>query len=201
MPTEYETDVLIIGAGGAGLRAAIAAREAGADVLVVEKGVPGESGCTQNSASDWMAFGAAFGHADPQDNPHEHWIDIMIKGALVARPELARRIAYDAPDRLLDLEKYGARFDKKDAKFVQILSDGARFPRACGRGADTGPEIMRVLLAKAREMGVRFVEGVMAADLVTRRDDLIGHLGVAIGTEADQEERGGNIVPPQNVQQ
>lgn len=167
MPTEYQTDVLIIGAGGAGLRAAIAAREAGADVLVVEKGVPGQSGCTQNSASDWMAFGAALGHADPADSPHEHWLDIMMKGALVARPELAQQIAHHAPDRLLDLEKYGARFDKEDGKFVQILSDGARFPRACGRGADTGPEIMRALLAKARDVGVRFVEGVMAADLVT----------------------------------
>ena len=165
--SEYKADVLVIGAGGAGLRAAIAAREKNADVLVVEKGVPGEAGCTQNSASDWMAYGAAFGHADPKDSPHEHWLDIMIKGALVAQPELARRIAFDAPDRLLDLERYGACFDKKDGKYVQILSDGARFPRACGKGTDTGPEIVRVLLAKAREMGVGFADNVMIADLLT----------------------------------
>ncbi|MCX6374961.1 MAG: FAD-dependent oxidoreductase, partial [Armatimonadetes bacterium] len=163
---EYKADVLVIGAGGAGLRAAIAARENGADVLVVEKGVAGEAGCTRNSASDWMAYGAAFGHADPNDSPHEHWLDIMIKGALVARPELARRIAFEAPDRLLDLESYGASFDKDDGKFVQILSDGARFPRACGKGTDTGPEIVRVLLAKARELGVRFAQRTMVGDLV-----------------------------------
>ena len=163
---EYKADVLVIGAGGAGLRAAIAARENGADVLIVEKGVAGEAGCTRNSASDWMAYGAAFGHADPNDSPHEHWLDIMIKGALVAQPELARRIAFEAPDRLLDLESYGASFDKEAGKFVQILSDGARFPRACGKGTDTGPEIVRVLLAKAREMGVRFAQRTMVADLV-----------------------------------
>lgn len=166
MQTEYQSDVLVIGAGSAGLRAAIAAREAGADVIVVEKGTVGKSGCTQNSASDWMAFGAAFGHADSADSPHEHWLDIMIKGALVARPDLARKIAFDAPDRLLDLERYGARFDKNDGKFVQILSDGARFPRACGKGTDTGPEIMRVLLSKAQSLGVRFVEDVTAVDLI-----------------------------------
>ncbi len=164
---EHQADVIIIGAGGAGLRAATAAREAGANVLVIEKGIAGQSGCTQNSASDWMAYGAAFGHADPRDNPHEHWLDIMIKGALVARPELARRIAYESPERLLDLERWVASFDKKDGKFVQILSDGARFPRACGKGTDTGPEIERVLLEKARDLGVGFVEGIMTADLIT----------------------------------
>ena len=182
---EYKADVLVIGAGGAGLRAAIAAREKGADVLVVEKGVPGESGCTRNSASDWMAYGAAFGHADPQDSPHEHWLDIMVKGALVARPELARRIAFEAPDRLLDLERYGARFDKRDGKYIQILSDGARFPRACGKGTDTGPEIVRVLLAKAREIGVRFAERTMIADLVTYdspKRRVIGCWGLDLGS-------------------
>jgi succinate dehydrogenase/fumarate reductase flavoprotein subunit len=52
MQIDYQSDVLIVGAGSAGLRAAIAAREAGADVIVVEKGAVGKSGCTQNSASD-----------------------------------------------------------------------------------------------------------------------------------------------------
>ena len=182
MQTEYQSDVLVIGAGSAGLRAAIAAREAGADVIVIEKGTAGKSGCTQNSASDWMAFGAAFGHADSADSPQEHWLDIMIKGALVARPDLARRIAEDAPDRLLDLERYGARFDRRDGKLVQILSDGARFPRACGKGTDTGPEIMRALMSKAQGLGVRFVEGVTAVDLVISESTpkrLVGCWGIS----------------------
>lgn len=181
---ELEADVIVIGAGGAGLRAAVAAKEAGADVLVLEKGIAGKSGCTQNSASDWMAYGAAFGHADQRDNPHEHWLDIMIKGALVARPELARRIAYESPQRLLDLERWGASFDKKDGKFVQILSDGARFPRACGKGTNTGPEIERVLLERARDLGVRFVEGVMTAELIMAGEQpsrVIGCWGITEG--------------------
>lgn len=182
---EYRADVIVIGAGGAGLRAAVAAKEQGADVLVIEKGVAGEAGCTQNSASDWMAYGAAFGHADEKDSPREHWLDIMIKGALVARPELAKKIAYEAPERLLDLEKYGACFDKEDGKYTQILSDGARFPRACGKGTDTGAEIERVLMAKARELGVRFIERTMVGDLVLdegAQKRVIGCWGLDIST-------------------
>ena len=121
----YESDVVVVGAGGAGLRAAIEARVNGADVLVINKGTSGETGCTKSAASDWMAFGAAFGHADPKDAPREHWIDIMVKGGLVCEPPLCRNIAFDAPDRLMDLENWGADFDKTDdGKFVQILSDG-----------------------------------------------------------------------------
>lgn len=162
-----EADVVVIGAGGAGIRAAIAAKEAGANrVILVNKGKSGETGCTQNSASDWMAFGAAFGHADPNDAPHEHWLDIMIKGGMVCRPELSKKIAFDAPERLLDLERWGAKFRKTGDKFFQVLSDGARFARACGSGANTGPEIMNALMRRAREVGVEFVDNVMAIDLV-----------------------------------
>lgn len=158
-------DVAVIGAGGAGLRAAVEARSLGADVLVISKGTPGQAGTTRAAASDWMAYGAAFGHADQRDSPHEHWVDIMVKGGLVCRPELSRRIAFEAPDRLLELEAWGADFDKtKEGKFRQILSDGARFPRACGRGADTGPVIMDVLMARAQELGVRFLGETMIVD-------------------------------------
>lgn len=160
-------DVLVVGAGGAGLRAALAARLKGADVLVMNKGVSGKSGTTVSAASDWMAFTAAFGHADPRDNPLEHWIDITVKGGAVCEPALSRQIAEEAPARFLELDRWGGDFSKtKDGKFVQILSDGARFPRACGKGADTGPIIVDVLMKKCIEAGVRFADRAMAVDLL-----------------------------------
>jgi len=176
----YETDVLIVGSGGAGLRAAVEAKANGVDVMIVNKGVSGESGCTKSAASDWMAFGAAFGHADPDDSPREHWIDIMVKGGLLCDPELSKNIAFNAPDRFMDLEKWGADFDKtKDGKFVQILSDGARYPRACGKGADTGPVIIKVLIQKANELGVRFVDNISTIDLIKDESgDIIGCYGI-----------------------
>ncbi len=176
----YKTDVLVSGAGGAGLRAAVEAKANGADVLVVNKGESGETGCTKSAASDWMAFGAAFGHADPKDAPKEHWIDIMVKGGLVCEPPLCRNIAFNAPDRFMDLENWGADFDKTDdGKFVQILSDGARYPRACGKGVDTGPVIIEVLKNRAKQLNVDFADNVSTVDLILNDSgEVVGCWGV-----------------------
>ena len=176
-----ETDILVVGAGGAGLRAAVEARSRGARVLLLDKGTPGLAGTTSNAASDWMAFAAALGHADPRDSPREHWIDILVKGGLVCKPELARLVATEAPQRLLELETWGAAFDKTaDGRFIQILSDGARFPRACGRGAETGSVIAAALLERARWLGVSFMPQVAVLDLLV--DD--GHPRTVIGALA-----------------
>jgi dihydroxy-acid dehydratase len=162
-----QCDVLVIGSGGAGLRAAVAARAGGANVIVATKGSAGKAGTTVSAASDWMAFGAALGHADPKDSPKEHWLDIMVRGGCVCDPALAKQIAFEAPKRLLELDAWGAGFDKVGKKFVQILSDGARFPRACGKGADTGPVIVETLMKKCKGAGVEFLENTMLVDLIT----------------------------------
>jgi succinate dehydrogenase/fumarate reductase flavoprotein subunit len=188
----HECDVLVVGSGGAGLRAAVEAAESGADVIVATKGVPGACGTTYTAASDWMAFGAAFGHADEEDSPKEHWIDIMVKGGLLCTPELARAIAEDAPDRFQELEDWGADFDKtEDGRFVQILSDGARYARACGRGADTGPIIVEVLMDRCREINeqegagsVEFLPRTMIVDVAVDGDSVHGAWGV--GVDDDQ---------------
>ncbi len=187
----HECDVLVVGSGGAGLRAAVAAAEAGAKVIVATKGTPGACGTTYTAASDWMAFGAAFGHADEADSPREHWIDIMVKGGLLCTPELARAIAEDAPARFQELEDWGADFDKtEDGRFVQILSDGARYPRACGRGADTGPIIVRTLMERCREISrtgpgsVEFLPRTMIVDVAVDGGTVRGAWG--LGMENDE---------------
>jgi fumarate reductase (CoM/CoB) subunit A len=182
--------VLVVGAGGAGLRAAVAAAECGARVLVVDKGVPGRTGATFTAASDWMAFGAAMGHADPNDSPREHWIDIMVKGCLVSRPELSRIIAEEAPARLMELDAWGADFDKTpQGKFVQKLSDGARFPRAAGKGTETGPAVLRALMHRVQEVnasgtdgGVEFMPRVFIADLLVADGRIVGAWGWCMDT-------------------
>lgn len=188
---KLDCDVLVVGSGGAGLRAAVTAAEAGARVIVATKGVPGKCGTTFTAASDWMAYGAAFGHADEQDQPKEHWIDIMVKGGLVCTPELARAIAEDAPPRFQELEDWGADFDKTaDGKFVQILSDGARFARACGRGADTGPIMVTVLMDRCKEIteadgpgSVEFLPQTMMVDLAVDAGQVHGAWGVDVNTD------------------
>lgn len=183
----HECDVLVVGSGGAGLRAAVEAAEAGARVIVSTKGVPGACGTTYTAASDWMAFGAAFGHADPADSPKEHWIDIMVKGGLLCTPDLARTIAEEAPARFQELDDWGGNFDRDDSGgFRQILSDGARYPRACGRGADTGPIIVTVLMDRCREINergpgsVQFLPNTMMVDVVTDGGRVQGAWGISM---------------------
>ncbi len=186
----HECDVLVVGAGGAGLRAALEAARAGAKVIVSNKGIPGASGTTYTAASDWMAFGAAFGHADPRDAPREHWIDIMVKGGLLCTPELARAIAFEAPERFQELDDWGGNFDRdENGGFRQILSDGARYPRACGRGADTGPIIVRVLMDQCRELNqtgpgsVEFLPRTMIVDLAVDGGQVHGAWGVGMAND------------------
>jgi len=186
----YECDVLVVGSGGAGLRAAVEAARAGARVLVSAKGTPGSCGATYTAASDWMAFGAAFGHADPADAPHEHWIDILVKGGLLCTPELARIIAYDAPQRFQELDDWGGDFDRdQNGGFRQILSDGARYPRACGRGADTGPIIVEVLMEQCHLItaqgpgSVEFLPETMIVDLAVDGGRVHGAWGVGMNDD------------------
>lgn len=186
----YECDVLVVGSGGAGLRAAVEAARAGAHVLVSAKGMPGACGATYTAASDWMAFGAAFGHADPADSPHEHWIDIMVKGGLLCTPELARTISYEAPERFQELDDWGGNFDRdENGGFRQILSDGARYPRACGRGADTGPVIVEVLMEQCNLINaqgpgsVRFLPETMMVDLIVDGGRIHGAWGLGMNDD------------------
>jgi len=106
-----ESDVLIVGGCGAAARAAIAADSSGVKAIVVDKGTFGTSGCTTNSASEWMAYGAALGTADSKDSPNAHFKDIVEKGAYLCDQVLAKIAAAEAPKRLLELESWGAKFE------------------------------------------------------------------------------------------
>ncbi|KUO43206.1 MAG: hypothetical protein APU95_01775 [Hadesarchaea archaeon YNP_N21] len=175
----FDTDVLVIGGGGAAARAAIAAKELGCEVTMLVKGKLGGSGCTPFAASEWLAFGAAIGHADPRDSPEQHFKDILEKGAFVCDPKLSRILAYEAPERLLDLERRGVRFDKTpNGKFVQRMSDGATFPRTCARGAETGREIMRVLSNEVKKLGIEVHENTMAVELLKEERTVVGALAL-----------------------
>jgi len=172
-----KTDVLVIGGGGAGSRAAIEAHDLGVDVTIVCKGVYGASGCTPNSASEWMAYSTALGLADPRDNCEEHFRDIVKVGSYVCDQNLARVIAYESPERFKELVEWGVNFLREpDGRFRQVMSDGATYPRACGTGADTGKQIMEVLKRQVMERGIPVIENTMAIDLIKEDERVIGAL-------------------------
>src|SRR5436190_1167080 len=142
---EYETfqhDVLVIGAGGAGLRAAIEASGAGVSVGLVCKSLLGKAHTVM--AEGGMA--AAMGNVDDRDNWKVHFSDTMRGGQYVNNWRMAELHAKEAPDRVRELEKWGAVFDRtKDGKILQRNFGGHRYPRLAHVGDRTGLELIRTL--------------------------------------------------------
>src|SRR4030081_588389 len=142
---EYQThehDVLIIGAGGAGLRAAIEASAAGVSVGLVCKSLLGK-------AHTVMAEGgiaAALANVDDRDNWKVHFADTMRGGQYVNQWRMAELHAKEAPDRVRELEAWGAVFDRtKDGRILQRNFGGHRYPRLAHVGDRTGLEMIRTL--------------------------------------------------------
>src|SRR6202521_3980498 len=142
---EYEThqhDVLVIGAGGAGLRAAIEASAAGVSVGLVCKSLLGK-------AHTVMAEGgiaAALANVDERDSWKVHFADTMRGGQYVNNWRMAELHAKEAPERVRELEAWGAAFDRtKDGKILQRNFGGHRYPRLSGVSDSDSLEMIRML--------------------------------------------------------
>jgi len=145
-----EHDVLIIGAGGAGLRAAIEALAQGASVGVICKSLLGK-------AHTVMAEGgvaAAMANVDPADNWRTHFRDTMSGGKLLNNWRMAQLHAQEAPDRVRELEQWGALFDRtEDGRILQRAFGGHTFKRLCHVGDRTGLEMIRTLQDRGVSLG------------------------------------------------
>ncbi len=145
----HETDVLVIGAGGAGLRAAIEASAAGLKTAVVMKSLLGK-------AHTVMAEGgaaAALRNADPRDSWKTHFRDTMKGGKMLNNFYMAEIHAKEAPDRINELEEWGAVFDRtKDGLISQRNFGGHTYPRLAHVGDRTGLEMIRTLQDKLVHM-------------------------------------------------
>ena len=144
-PERHKYDVVVIGAGGAGLRAVIEARQKGYSVAVVCKSLFGK-------AHTVMAEGgcaASMGNANSKDNWQTHFKDTMRGGKFLNNWRMAELHAQEAPDRVWELETYGALFDRtKDGKISQRNFGGHTYPRLAHVGDRTGLEIIRTLQQK-----------------------------------------------------
>ena len=170
-----ETDVLVIGGGGAGLMAAISAAENGVEVDLLSKG-----DCSTREIS---ALNVPLGHEDPNDSPEAHYEDTMRGGSFLNDEGLARLLAAGAKPALERLEALGVRFNKRGDLYAQRLVSDSTYPRSLFFDDSLGIELMDRLLKAARDRGVRVHEGLMATRL------LIGG-GRAIGATA-MDMRGG----------
>jgi succinate dehydrogenase / fumarate reductase, flavoprotein subunit len=142
-------DVVVVGAGGSGLRAAIEARLRGKKTAIISKSLFGK-------AHTVMAEGgcaAAMGNANPHDNWQVHFRDTMRGGKFLNNPRMAELHAKEAPDRVWELEAWGALFDRtKDGKISQRNFGGHTYPRLAHVGDRTGLEMIRTLQQKVVAM-------------------------------------------------
>jgi succinate dehydrogenase / fumarate reductase, flavoprotein subunit len=153
-PHGFEThdyDVVVIGAGGAGLRAAIAAHDAGARVAIVCKSLLGK-------AHTVMAEGgiaASMGNVYPEDSWQVHFRDTMRGGKMLNNWRMAQLHAQEAPERVLELEEWGALFDRTpDGLISQRDFGGHRYARLAHVGDRTGLEMIRTLQQRAVALGI-----------------------------------------------
>ncbi len=142
----FSYDVVVIGAGGSGLRAAIEARARGLKTAIISKSLFGK-------AHTVMAEGgaaAAMGNVNPHDNWQVHFRDTMRGGKFMNNPRMAELHAKEAPDRVWELEAYGAIFDRTpDGKISQRNFGGHEYPRLAHVGDRTGLEMIRTLQQRA----------------------------------------------------
>lgn len=147
----HEHDVLIIGAGGAGLRAAIAASAAGASVAVVCKSLLGKAHTVM--AEGGMA--ASLGNVDSADSWQVHFGDTMRGGQMINNWRMAEIFAKEAPDRVYELERWGALFDRTpDGKIMQRAFGAHSYRRLAHVGDRTGLELIRTLQDKGVHSGI-----------------------------------------------
>ena len=177
MTTNYETrehDVLIIGAGGAGLRAAIEGLAAGVSVGVVCKSLLGK-------AHTVMAEGgiaAAMANVDAADGWKPHFRDTMRGGKLLNNWRMAQLHAQEAPDRVLELEQWGALFDRTDnGNILQRAFGGHTYKRLCHVGDRTGLEMIRTLQDRGVQMGFDVYMECTITKLLTDGGRITGAFG------------------------
>ena len=174
---EYQThehDVLVIGAGGAGLRAAIEASAAGVSVGLVCKSLLGK-------AHTVMAEGgiaAALANVDDRDNWKVHFADTMRGGQYVNNWRMAELHAKEAPDRVRELEAWGAVFDRtKDGRILQRNFGGHRYPRLAHVGDRTGLEMIRTLQDHGIHQGIDVHMECTIVTLLKDGDRVVGAFG------------------------
>ncbi|MBU2026002.1 MAG: FAD-dependent oxidoreductase [Proteobacteria bacterium] len=172
-----ETDVLIVGAGGAGMRAAIEAHSMGAKILVVSKG-KFPSGCVTATA-----MGAMLAPFDRQDSVERHIEDTLRGGHYLNDQNLVRILVRHATQRALDLDRYGTEFDKADGRYALFPYTGSTVPRGVLAGDRYRGGFFKGLVKEAQRLGIDIIDEIMITDILKDGDTVTGAVGLDLKTD------------------
>jgi fumarate reductase (CoM/CoB) subunit A len=174
-----DSDILIVGAGGAGCRAAIASSESNQDVTIITKDILGK-------AHTVMAEGginAALANLDPDDLCEIHGQDTCAAGAFLNNQCLAEILAEAAPNRVYDLENFGAIFSRTpDGLIMQRPFGHQTYRRTCYAGDRTGHEVLSTLTEELRRREINIVDEVFATSILTDKRRIAGISVIEIKT-------------------
>ncbi|MGD2271973.1 MAG: FAD-binding protein [Desulfobacterales bacterium] len=174
----FETDVLVIGTGGAGLYAAIRAAEAGRRVTILDKGLVGRSGGTVSGAG----VSAVGPWSEPGDSVDVHFRDTIVGGSYLSDQPLVRVLTTEAQDRVREMESWGLCFDKKpDGRYVLDRAGGHSYPRVMAISDRVGLQMTKVLRAQLLRQGVDHRQDVTITRLFTHDGGVVGAMGVDLG--------------------
>ncbi|MBE6508446.1 MAG: fumarate reductase subunit A [Methanobrevibacter sp.] len=170
------TDVLIIGSGGAGSRAAIEVDDAGLKAIIVSKGLSFRSGCTGMAEG---GYNAVFKAVDKDDSIDAHFNDTLKGGSYLNDKKLVEILVNESPKRLIDLENYGALFDRQESGEIdQRPFGGQSYRRTCYQGDRTGAELLNALKEEIIKRNIECIEEVMITSLITDDGQVIGATGL-----------------------
>jgi succinate dehydrogenase / fumarate reductase flavoprotein subunit len=174
---QLSTSVLIIGAGGSGLRAAIELAELGIDVLVVGKR-PKDDAHTSLAAG---GINAALGTMDPDDSWQQHAADTIRESYRLANPRTVEIVTKGAADGIRDLERYGMQFAREDDGRISQRFFGAHtYRRTAFRGDYTGLEIQRTLVRRAAELKIPILDDIYMTRILAANNRVFGAFGFGL---------------------
>src|ERR671925_1007936 len=166
--SNHSCDVLIIGGGSAGLRAAIEAHDAGANVLIISKSKKGDPHTTLARGG----INAALGTMDPEDSWMVHAADTLREGELLADYERVELLCKSAPDAINELVNWGARFHReKDGRLTQRFFGAHTYRRTVFYEDWTGQEIIRVLMEQVNQRKIKIIDNVYVTKLLLKSGD------------------------------
>ncbi|WP_020188264.1 FAD-binding protein [Methylopila sp. 73B] len=177
---EVVTDVLVIGSGGAALRAVLSAQDGGAEVLVVIKGEFRRSGATFHSVAEVGAFNVPDGAGDPADDPDVFLADMLTAGQGMSDHRLSGILAAEAEDALRYLEGYGVHFERSEDTGRYLTYQACFSSKSRSHVIkDHFKPIVKALGTEASRRGVRVMDRLMVVDLIVRDGACLGAYALA----------------------